>query len=744
MSSAASSSSPSAFDRLHPDVQRWIWEQGWQELRDVQSRTIDGVLGSESDLIIAAATAAGKTEAAFLPILSRVADVAIDSFAVLYISPLKALINDQFRRLEPLCERLSLPVVKWHGDAAAAAKAKAMRDPRGVVLITPESVESLLVRRGPEVRRLIGKTAFVVIDELHAFLSGERGVHLASLLKRLDAQAGCRIRKVGLSATIGEFSSAKLFLRPDNPAGVEVIEGSSGQTELRLQVRAYREPTLKSEVAASAAGDDSAELLEPQQTAQREIAAHMFRHLRGTNNLVFANRRRTVEEYADALVRLSEAQAVPNEFFPHHGSLAKGLREELEERLKEGSLPTTAVATTTLELGIDLGSVASIAQIGPPASIAGLRQRLGRSGRRPGQPSVLRIYVIEPDAPDDNDLFSRLRCDVVQAVAAVQLLLRPWIEPGQDRRIDLSTLLHQVLAFIRERGGARAKQIYDTLCGAGPFASITQSEFASLLKAMGSETAKLIEQSTDGTLMLGSLGEQLSERYDFYAVFMTDEEYRIVTEHRALGTVPIFNPLRINDYLTFAGRRWIVEAVDDKAKVIRVAAAPAGKVPRFQSQEGPPLDDELVKEMRAVFRANDRPIFLDTEAWVLLQEARAAYATLDLDHKSILSHGDDAYLFHWQGTLSAETLRLAMATKGIRTEHDTVGLRAPSTLAPIVMEAVKSLGEALPPAPELAAQVETLRRQKYDHLIPDALLRGAFARSRISIDGLRLALDRLA
>jgi ATP-dependent Lhr-like helicase len=447
---------------------------------------------------------------------------------------------------------------------------------------------------------------------------------------------------------------------------------------------------------------------------------------------------------ADGLVTLSAAEGVPNEFFPHHGSLAKGLREELEERLKDGRLPTTAVATTTLELGIDIGSVSSVAQIGPPASIAGLRQRVGRSGRREGQPSQLRIYVIEPDEPDDNDLFTRLRCDVVQSVAAVRLLLQRWIEPGHNQVIGLSSLLHQILAFIRERGGARAKTIYDTLCGPGPFASVTASDFATLLKAMGATTPALIEQASDGVLMLGALGEQMTDRYDFYAVFMTDEEYRIVTEHRALGSIPIFNPLRIDDYLTFAGRRWIVEAVDDKGKVIRVAAAPAGNVPKFPSQEGAPLHDRLVAEMRAVFRTDERPVFLDAEAWTLLQEGRTSYAALDLDRRHIVGDGDDAYLFHWQGTRTAETLRLALASQGIRTEHDTIGLRAPNTSAASIAEAVESLSQSLPTATQLAAQVETLRRQKYDHLIPDELLRDAFARSRVSTAHLKAVLDMLA
>ncbi len=728
MNSPRSNSEVSPFDRLHPTVQRWVWDQGWHELREIQALAISGVFASEDDLILAAATASGKTEAAFLPVLSQVADAAIDSFAALYISPLKALINDQFRRLEELCERLDLPVIKWHGDAAAAAKAKALRTPRGVVLITPESVESLLVRRGEEVRRLIQGTAFVVIDELHAFMAGERGVHLASLLKRLEAQAGRRLRKIGLSATIGDFSAAKVFLNPAGPDRVKVLEARSGQAELRLQIRGYREPNAGPHGTQSETGEP-----DDVRQATDEIIAHLYGSLRGANNLVFASRRQEVESYADGLRKLCEHNDVANEFFPHHGSLAKGLREELEERLKAAALPTTAVATTTLELGIDIGAVTSVAQIGPPASIAGLRQRMGRSGRRDGRPSTLRIYVIEPDHPEPADVFARLRPDIVQAVAAVQLMLQKWVEPGGSPGLQLSTLLHQTLALIRERGGVGAQDLFSLLGGPGPFSGVTQADYVALLRAMAATTPKLIEQSPDGVLMLGALGEQLTERYDFYAVFMSDEEYRIVTEHRALGTVPIFNPLRTGDYLTFAGRRWIVEAVDDKAKVIRVVAAPAGKVPKFPAQEGAPLHDRLVDEVRSVYGGTDRPAYLDATGWGLLQEGRETFAELGLTSRRIVQDGDDAFVFLWRGTRATETFRLALAHVGIRSETETIGLRAPNSEAGRLAAALAQLRVRPPTARELAAQIETLRRQKYDALLPDDMLRDAIARSRLDM-----------
>lgn len=732
----SSSEAPDPFLSLHPKVQQWIWHQNWRELRPIQVAAIKHIMGSDADIILAAATAAGKTEAAFLPILSRVADVEDQGFSVVYVSPLKALINDQFRRLETLCEALDLPVTKWHGDASQTAKAKALKDPRGVVLITPESIEALLVRRGPEVRRLLHATKFIVIDELHAFQVGERGVHLASLLKRLEAQAARKLRKIGLSATIGDYASARYFLSPTAPDAVTIVNPASSESELRLQVRGYRDHEY---FAQDAPEEEEAEA---ESTAFRDILNHLHQTLRGSNNLAFAGRRQMVEAYADGLASLCEAQNQPNEFFPHHGSLSKSLREELEERLKESTLPTTAVATTTLELGIDVGSVTSVAQIGPPSSISGLRQRVGRSGRREGQSSVLRVYVSEPDKPDRENLFSCMRSGVVQAVAAVHLLLRGFLERGSNAGTHLSTLLHQTLAVIQERGGVKAEDLYRLLCGPGPFSGVSPADYVHLLRSMGTRVPALVEQGSDGLLMLGPVGEQLTGRYDFYAVFMSDEEYRIVTADRALGTLPISHPLKAGDYLTFAGRRWIVELVDDSAKVIRVAKAPAGRLPRFEGGDAAPLDDKLLAEMRAVYRASERPSFVDAVGHSLLQEAREMYAELALDTQNIVQEGDDTFVFLWLGTRGIHTWKLALSWAGIETLPDPLGLHAPRKSAAEVLDAIKRIAAARPTADTLAARVETLHLQKYDGFVPDEMLRRAFAQGRVDMTAIDIVLDQ--
>jgi ATP-dependent Lhr-like helicase len=636
--SPRSASDPTAsFDRLHPEIRRWIWEQNWEELRDVQDRAIRAILDGGNDVLIAASTAAGKTEAAFLPILTEVADRADKGLSVLYVSPLKALINDQFRRLELLCERMEIDVVRWHGDAPQSAKARILRNPRGIALITPESIEALFIRRPAEARKLLGALDFVVINELHSFLQGPRGLHLASLLRRIDEFSPRRARRVGLSATLGDLSIAAQWLNPESPSAVTWVESSVGAPELRLQIRAYMDPDEMEDA-------DALEADEGPRIALDAIADHLFQALRGSNNLLFAGSRRRVEAMADRLRRRYERSSVPNEFFAHHGSLSKGLGEELEERLKKADLPTTAVATTTLELGIDIGSVKSVAQIGAPRSLASLRQRLGRSGRRKGVPAILRIYVREPHLSAGADPLDRLRLEVVRAVAAVRLLIQKFVEPPSVDPSVATVILHQILSIITERGGARADRLYRSICGAGPLSVLDKADFVELLRAMASQESRLIEQAPDGTIMLGEVGEILTRGRDFYAIFQSDEEWRLVNGGRTLGAIPIANAVGVGSLLAFAGQRWRVTAVDDRAKVLEVTVHRSARIPKFESFAIEALHDRLVAEMLAVYTADDIPAYLDPVARELLAAGRRAFREMNADKERIIAAGRDTHV----------------------------------------------------------------------------------------------------
>ena len=646
-----------AFDRLARPIQRWIRDQGWTGLRDIQARAVAAVMGGEDDLIIAASTAGGKTEAAFLPLLSQVidADRPGPGFDLVYVGPLKALITDQAKRLEEICAGAELAVTPWHGDVPQSRKAAARRRPGGVLLITPESLEGMFVRRGQTIPGLFGGTRAVVIDELHSFLDSERGVQLRSLLARLDLAVGRPIRRVGLSATLGDMELAKAYLRPEAPKRVQLIADTSPGAELQIQLRGYRAGPDEDETAAGLTTD--------------RITEHLFARLRGTNNLVFAGSRRQVETYADRLRESCVSARLPEEFFAHHGSLSKDHRAFVEDRLKEGALPTTAVCTSTLELGIDIGDVACVAQIGPPYTVAGLRQRLGRSGRRAGRPAILRQYVVEAPLEKGGALPDLLRLELVRTVAMIELLLSGWCEPPRKQALHLSTLTHQILAIIAERGGASARRLRHTLCEKGPFRTVDAPTFAALLRRLGEQ--RLIEQAADGLLLLGGQGEALVEARDFLTVFQTLEEYRLLNGSQDLGAVPVETMLTPGMYIIFSGRRWEVLAVHETERVIEVKPAEAGVAPLFSGGIGD-LHDRVIAEMMALWRDDRVPGYLDETAAALLSEGRRNYAALGFHETAILARAPG---IHWlasaRGSVGNLTLALALQGEGFRIQrHD--------------------------------------------------------------------------
>ena len=710
-----------SFDRLHPEIRRWIWEQKWDELREVQDKAISAVLDSGDDVLISASTAAGKTEAAFLPILTQVARREGKGLSVIYVSPLKALINDQFRRLDLLCERLEINVVRWHGDAPQSAKQRTIKNPQGIALITPESIEALFIRRAKDAERLFSSLDFVVIDELHAFLQGPRGLHISSLLRRIDLMAEHRARRIGLSATIGDTAVAAKWMNWDAPDRVAIVTATSDAPELKLQIKGYVEPPDKDQVDETE--DDGGN-----RVALDDIADHTFATLRGSNNLLFGGSRRTVEAMADRLRRRSEMANVPNEFFPHHGSIAKELREEIEGRLKEGALPTTAIATTTLELGIDLGSVKSVAQVGAPRSLASLRQRLGRSGRRKGMPAILRVYVRVPYLAPDSDPLDHLRLPIVCSVAAIRLLVAKFVETPEPDSAIATVVLHQILSLIVQRGGARADRIYAAICGAGPLSTFGKADFVTLLRHMASSEACLIEQAPDGTIMLGPDGERLTGSRDFYAIFPSDEEWRIVHEGRALGTIPLANAVGVGSMIAFGGRRWRVAAIDDRGKVLQVEPHRSAKIPKFDQLGVEPIDDRLAGEMRVVFESEDLPLFLDRAAQVMLAEGRTAYRKFGLNRNRLLAQGSNVHVLTWLGSRINDLLAVNLAAAGLdATAHDG-GVTVNDVDEGEVARLLRTIAEKpAVDASTLSEFVENLSVAKYDAFVPPAVLRSLWA-----------------
>jgi len=729
-----SSSDSSGFHSLDPRIQRWIWSAGWTDLREAQEQAIPLILGGDEDVIIAASTASGKTEAAFLPILTRLA--AEEGSVALYISPLKALINDQWKRLEELADLLEIPVTPWHGDITQTRKTRFLKTPKGCLLITPESLEAMLIRQGHGLRGILAGLRYVVIDELHAFMGTERGKQLQSLLHRVEKALGRKVRRVGLSATLGDMLGAAHFLRPERGEAVSLIVTKEEGTELKVLVKGMLEP-----VAPPSPTKAKAEESESQ--AKLAVVDHMFQTLRGSNNLVFPNSRSEVEYFSDRLRRRCEVERYPNEFWPHHGSLSKDIREETEAALKQKERPATAICTSTLELGIDIGSVKSVVQVGPSPSVASLRQRLGRSGRRKGEPAILRAYAIESQLTSHSGLSDLLREGLVQSIAMIRLLVSGWYESASSDGLHASTLIQQLLSSLAQHGGLQAGQAWELLCGAGaPFASVTRPWFIALLRRLGEE--EIIFQDPTGLLLLAPKGEQITQHYTFYATFSTDEEYRIVTQGRTLGSMPVSRPLTPGSFLIFAGRRWQVLSLSQEDLVIEVTPAAAGTIPGFTGGSGAMVHDRVREEMRLVMR-NQAPIpFLDERAQTMLREARENYVRLDLDSQWIRQDGKQTQILLWKGDRVQDTLLLMLQAHGYKGTNEGLFISLEDTTPNQVLSALSSLQASQSMAPDVLAQtVKNPFREKWDPLLPEVLLHANFASSYLDIDGVRSALKPL-
>lgn len=731
--SPVSSSDSQGFSQLDERIQRWIWREGWTTLRDAQERAIPALIDADRDVIVAAATAAGKTEAAFFPILTHLLRQEPDLGSVMYISPLKALINDQWGRLNGLCESLNIPVVGWHGDVAANRKQRFLKAPKGILLITPESLEALFVTRGSAMPGLMASLEYVVIDELHAFIGSERGKQLQSLLHRLEHVAGRRIPRVGLSATLGDMRMAADFLRPSGGAQVQLIETKGSGQELKVLLKGYvaKPPRIDSEPDL-----DNPEMEDVVSGSVIEVAAHLYKVLRGSNNLVFPNSRQKVEIYTDLLRRNCERDSVPNEFWAHHGSLAKDYREEAEQALKEGTRPATAICTTTLELGIDIGSVKSICQVGASPSVASLRQRLGRSGRRIGEAAILRGYCIEPVLEPKSSTSDCLREGLVQSVAMVRLLIEGWFEPPRVGGLHGSTLVQQILSLIAERGGANARDLWSALAAVGsPFEGLSREDFVLLLRHMGER--RLLIQDSSGLLLHGELGEKLVNHYEFFAAFSSEKEFRLVCEGKPLGSIPVSRPLLPQQCIIFAGRRWRVLDVDSEKKLIVVIPDKGGAPPMFEGG-GAMVHDRVRQEMRAVFAGNDVVRYLDPGAQGLLEEARSHYQRAGLAHTQVIERGAEIQLLTWRGDWVNDALALLLARNQLSASNEGLIVSVTGGAKDRVLDALEEIGEleTLDPV-ALLADAKNILREKWDWALPDEMARRSFASLVLDLEGAR-------
>ncbi|MDR2842089.1 MAG: DEAD/DEAH box helicase [Spirochaetaceae bacterium] len=736
-------SESSSFALLDKRVQNWVWQKQWTRFRDVQEQAIPAILKQESDVILAASTSSGKTEAAFLPVISKMlknfditAGEENNTFGLcIYISPLTALINDQLFRVTEMCENLQIPVHPWHGGISAGVKKCFFQNPEGILLITPESLQSVFCNYGFDVHRLFCNTMYIVVDELHSFIGSERGKQLQTLLHLMDVRAKKNITRIGLSATLGDMNLAADFLSVggSQKRKNKIIVSNDKRTKMQLILKGITE----NETIINSSKDNSKDNTSENNSETKEIALHAAEHftntlgapleiakyifleLRGKNTLIFPNSRSKVEHYTYLLSSLCSANGVPNEYYAHHGNLSKNLRNDAEDALRDNIKSATVICTNTLEMGIDIGSITNVVQIDPPPSVASLRQRVGRSGRRDDDASILHAFVTEETINENSHLCSALRENTFQFCATIQLMLEGWCEPPEVHGMHLSALVQQLLSIICERGGILQEDAYEVLCETGAFTEVNEKDFAELLTQL--ESLEIIEKDRVDFLLLGARGEKLTSHFAFYAAFNQRAEYRIISETTFLGTLPVNSNLQIGDYIIFAGKAWTIKEINPKKHIIEVEYFEGGHPPVFYGS-GFSIHTMIRKRMRSLYESSEIPIFADSNTKQLLKEGRSLYKKLNLNKNTVIQSPDSTVLLTWMGDKANRALHVLLKHYGMYSYTSGIGLTFQGKTPEEVNNILRYLKKSTIPAPEkLLHHSQTLNVEKWDKFLPPKL-----------------------
>ena len=529
-----------AYNLLSRDLRFYIHEKGWPSLTKIQNAAIKTYFRTDNNLILSAPTAEGKTEAAFLPAISQISDFN-QGVKILYISPLIALINDQFKRITDMCMDMDIKITAWHGEASKSKKERLIANPKGIVLITPESIEAMLAGKSDVARLLLGEVELIIVDEIHSFLSGNRGLQLKSLLQRILRYTYKTPRMLGLSATIGEenYKLAKDFFINGNETNIIV---DKSRNDLKLSID-YMPAEIISLEAIKKIGEFASE----------------------GPMLVFPNSRDRVETLAVDLAREFKENSIDIPVFAHHSSVSKLRRKQIEDFAKEASSEKFVIcATSTLELGIDIGSVNSVCQYGSSHSVLSLAQRLGRSGRKTKK-SILHQISIDP-------------WDLLESLATISLYKDQLLDTINPITKPYDVFAHQVLSVLLENFGLGIEEYKYLNKSLSSFTSITDEEFDAITNHMQKEGyIEILEDE----VIVGVRIEELMKMGNFYNHFITSQVYKVYSDKGLVGELDIRPEIQVDTNIYLAGSVWRIVQILNKNKKIIVEKANIGKAPKF-------------------------------------------------------------------------------------------------------------------------------------------------------------------
>lgn len=732
-----------AFDRYAPFVQEYIYQNHWENLRSIQVAAADAIFNTDENVLLTASTASGKTEAAFFPIITLFSEDMPSSVGCIYIGPLKALINDQFSRLNDLCAEADIPVWHWHGDVAQSHKAKLMRHPSGILQITPESLEALLLHKHAAIAKLFGDLRFVVIDEVHSLLRGDRGGQTLCLIERLSRIAGVNPRRIGLSATIGDPEGTGEFLSLGTGRKTIIPKIDAKGSKWRLSMGHFY---VKDAQAAEDKQIPGALPVLEEKTDDAPANAdpgigYIFEHTRGKKCLVFVNSREECEMVTTTLRHYCELNHEPDRFLVHHGNLSASYRETAEGIMKDDSQYMTTVTTATLELGIDIGRLERAFQIDAPWTVSSFLQRMGRTGRRELPPEMW--FVIREDEPEVRAMLpTTIPWKLLQGIALVQLYLEErWVEPPRLDRLPFSLLYHQTMSTLASCGELSPRALADRVLRLHYFHRITQEDYRVLLRHL--IATDHIQQTEQGGLIVGLAGERVINSFKFYGVFQESEEYTVRSESQELGTV--VSPPPVGEKLAIAGHVWQVLDVDHKRRLIYCQQV-KGSVPAYFGQCPGDLHTKILTRMRRVLQEDRQYPYLMKNAVARLEQARFTAAHSGAADKTLINLGGNMWcLLPWVGTYTFLTMERFLKIKCA----DRLGLRNLDSARPFFIQFTMKADESAffrvlaeeirkPIDPmELVYPKELPLFDKYDEYLPEELVKKGFALGVLDVDGLR-------
>ncbi len=731
------------FERYAPFIQDYIYRSGWQSLRGVQNAAGEAIFGTEENVLLTASTASGKTEAAFFPILTLLDENPSKTVGVLYIAPLKALINDQFGRLSELCEEEGIVVTRWHGDAAVSRKQKLLRHPSGILQITPESLEAMLINKHMEIPALFGDLRFIVIDEIHSLLRADRGLQTFCLIERLCRLAGCSPRRIGLSATIGNPEDAGRFLAASSGRGTIIPRFDGGREVWRLSMEHFYNTEPQADDGLAIPADTP--VMEPATDHAPQGAdpgiGYIFEHTRGKKCLVFTNSREECESVCQSLRQYCEANHEPDRFLIHHGNLSASYRESAEEEMKDDDSLMSVCATATLELGIDIGRLERAFQIDAPFTVSGFLQRMGRTGRRGDPPEMW--FVMREDHQEARAMLpDTIPWYLVQGIALVQLYAEErFVEPPRMDRLPYSLLYHQTMSTLASCGEMTPSALASRVLTLSCFHRVTQDDYRLLLHHL-LETDH-IQRTEQGGLILGLAGERVVSQYKFYAVFQENIEYTVHAGSEQLGT--IVKPPPVGDKIAIAGRVWVVDEVDHKRRDVYCTLV-KGNIPAFFGLVAGDIHTRILEKMQEVLSGDRQYPYLMPHARCRLAQARDVFQKSRMSRRPLVHLGGNMWaLFPWLGSYAFLALERFLKIRCAK----QLGLKGLNASRPYYMQFTLQVDETefyaivseeaekpLDPM-ELVYPGENPVFEKYDEYLPPLLVQKGFACGVLDVDGMK-------